>query len=351
MELPQITPTNMDIFEKAREKILTLTMPTWALGDLLDLAQKLCAISSRIKPQFKNKKVFIFAADHGVTEEGVSQYPSEVTAQMVANFMNEGAAINVLAKHAGASTIVVDMGVKSDLSEFVKQGKLVDKKMGPGTKNFAKELAMTKEQAYQCIQTGIDIVLNTEMNTDLYAIGEMGIGNTTSASAIISTLLDLPVNKCTGKGTGVDESTLHKKIKVIEETITKHHPDMHDPYDVLSKVGGFEIGAMTGMILGASHMKKPILIDGVITMASALLAYRLNPLCKDYMILSHRSVEPAYEYAAKEMGLTPLIDLNMRLGEGSGTPLAMNLIDASCKILNEMATFESAGVSSQKDPV
>ncbi len=350
MELPSISPMNMDFFEEARKKILTLTMPTWALGDLLDLAQKLCAISSNMKPHFKNKKVFIFASDHGITKEGVSQYPSEVTAQMVANFMNEGAAINVLAEHAGASTVVVDMGVKSDLSEFVDLGKLVDKKIALGTKNFAIESAMTREEAYQSIQTGIDIVLNTEMNTDLYAIGEMGIGNTTSASAIISSLLDLPVEKCTGRGTGVDETTLHKKIEVIQAAIIKHKPDMHDPYDVLTKVGGFEIGAMTGMILGASHMKKPILIDGMITMASALLAYRLNPLCKDYMILSHKSVEPAYEYAAREMELSPLFDLHMRLGEGSGTPLAMNLVDASCKILNQMATFESAGVSNQKDP-
>lgn len=349
MNIPQITPYSNEMLDKAKQKIHSLTMPTWALGDLLDLTQKLCGISNTLTPLYPNKKVFVFASDHGVCQEGVSQYPSEVTAQMVANFMNEGAAINVLASHAGASTVIVDMGVKSDLSEWVNKGMLVDKKVALGTANMAKQKAMSLEQAQQSIEAGIEIVHNTEMNTDLYAVGEMGIGNTTSSAAIISSMLNIPVEKCTGRGTGIDDQGLMKKIDVIEKAIELHRPNPNDPLDVLSKVGGFEIGAMAGMILGSAHYKKPVIIDGLISMASALLAYKIEPKCRDYMILSHASVEPGYEYIAEELNLRPLLSLNMRLGEGSGTALAMNLVDAGCKIISQMATFESAGVSDKKE--
>jgi nicotinate-nucleotide--dimethylbenzimidazole phosphoribosyltransferase len=204
---------------------------------------------------------------------------------------------------------------------------------------------MTKENALRSIETGIQMVRDTEMNTDLYAVGEMGIGNTTSASAIISSILDINIKDCTGYGTGIDDKRLAHKVKIIGQALSINKPNMNDPYDVLAKVGGFEIGAMAGMIIGAAHYRRPVLIDGVISTAAALLAYKLAPESKNYMILSHASIEPAHKFAYEHMDLKPLLQLNMRLGEGSGTPLAMNLMEASLKIINEMATFESAGVS------
>lgn len=349
MFIPEVRPLNKEMMDKAKEKILSLTMPPWALGDLLDLGQKICGITGSLKPRLENKKVFVFASDHGVTEEGISQFPSEVTAQMVYNFVNEGAAINVLSKHAGASTIVVDMGVKSDLRDLVSAEQIVNKKIAKGTNNMAKGPAMSKENALRSLEIGIQMVRDTEMNTDLYAVGEMGIGNTTAASAMISSFLDLAPKTCTGHGTGIDDERLSHKVKIIEQSLSLNKPNCNDPYDVLAKVGGFEIGAMAGMIIGAAHYQRPVLIDGVISTAAALLAYKLSPETKNYMILSHASVEPAHIFAYEHMDLNPLLKLNMRLGEGSGTPLAMNLCEASIKILTEMATFDSAGISGSED--
>lgn len=345
LTLPKIESLENDIREKAHQRILSLTMPEWALGDLLDLAVKLCGISRTISPVYKNKKVFVFAADHGITAEGVSLYPKEVTAQMIYNFVNGGAAINVLSRHAGASTIIIDMGVDADLSSLSNNFQIADKKISRGTKNFLKERAMTREEAIKSIQTGIDIVFDTEMNTDLYAIGEMGIGNTTASSAMIACLLGLSANEVTGRGTGLQDEAFKHKKNVIDKAITFHAPDSNDPLDVLSALGGFEIGGMAGMILGAAHFKRPVIIDGLISSTAALLAYKLDPKSLDYMIFAHSSVECAHQKICDYLKVKPLLNLNMRLGEGSGTPLAMNLVEASCKIISEMATFDSAQVS------
>lgn len=347
--LPRVDPIDKEYMQKAHDHILTLTMPTWALGDLLDLSKKLCGISRTLNPSYVRKKIFIFASDHGVTEEGVSLFPKEVTAQMVYNFVNGGAAINVLARHANASTVVVDMGVDADLSFLSQDFKIADKKISRGTKNMAVTEAMSRSEAEASIQAGIDIVFDTEMNTDLYAVGEMGIGNTTASSAMIAAFLGLSPEEVTGRGTGLDDNGLLKKISVIEKIFKLHSLNPKDPIDILQKVGGFEIGAMAGMIIGAAHFKRPVLIDGLISSTAALLAGRLEPNVIDYMIFSHSSVEKAHKHICLALEQKPLLDLNMRLGEGSGTPLAMNLIDASLKILSEMATFTSANISKSEE--
>jgi len=322
-----------------------LTMPHWALGRIMDLAEDLAGITRSIRPAVSRKSLVIMAGDHGVAASGVSQFPQEVTVQMVHNFVNGGAGANALARLAGAKVVVVDAGVAGDLSGLVAAGKIVSKRIAPGTANMISGPAMTKEQAIAAVEAGIEVAKELSASTDLYATGEMGIANTTPSSAIVATLTGKSVETLTGRGTGINEAGLKRKIEVIEESLRVNAPNPEDALDVLAKVGGFEIGALTGLILGAAALKKPILVDGFITTAAALIAQGLAPASADYMIMAHSSVEPGHAAAYEKLGKKPLLDLSLRLGEGTGACLAMNLVEAAVRVLTEVATFQEAAVS------
>ena len=296
-----------------------------------------------LKPRLKNKVIFTFAGDHGIAVEGVSAYPQAVTAQMVYNFINGGAGINVLARHVGARVVVADLGVASDLKPHKE---LVNKKVALGTRNILKGPAMSKEEAVKAIENGIEIFLNElPKGIDIAGTGEMGIANTASASAIAATILKKPVEELTGRGTGIDDIALKNKVAAITKALEINKPNPKDAIDVVSKVGGFEIAGLVGVILAAASKRVPVVIDGFISSAASLIAYTLEPKVKEYLIAAHCSVEKGHRAVLEYMGLKPILDLNMRLGEGTGAALAMNIIEASVKILLEMATFEAAGVS------
>jgi nicotinate-nucleotide--dimethylbenzimidazole phosphoribosyltransferase len=287
------------------------------------------------------------AGDHGVTEEGVSAYPSAVTAQMVYNFLRGGAGVNVLSRHVGAEVVVVDMGVGEELEAHPD---LIIKKIAKGTQNFAKGPAMTREQAIKSIETGIEIVekIIKEKGVDIIGTGEMGIGNTTPSSAIAAVFTGKPIQDVTGRGTGIDDATYIRKVNVIQKAIEVNKPNPKDPIDVLAKVGGFEIGGLVGVTLAGVANKIPVVIDGFISTAAGLIAVEMKPEVKDYIFSAHASVEIGQRWILERMGLTPILNLNMRLGEGTGAALAMSMIDAGVKILNEMASFDEAGVSREK---
>jgi nicotinate-nucleotide--dimethylbenzimidazole phosphoribosyltransferase len=331
------------ILEKTQKRLDNLTKPLGSLGRLEELAKQICGISAKEDPFLTNKVIFTLAADHGVTEEGVSPYPKEVTAQMVYNFLSGGAGINVLAAHVGARVVVADLGVCVD---FKADPKLLNRKINYGTKNMAKGPAMTKDEALKSICAGVEIFEEEyKKGIDIVGTGEMGIGNTTSASALTVVFTKTAVKEITGRGAGLDDAGLKNKIRTIEKSISLNKPDPADPIDVLSKVGGFEIGGLAGIILCAASKKVPVVIDGFISGAAALTAYRIEPKVKDYMIASHCSVEGGHKIILQYLGLKPLLDLNLRLGEGTGGALGIGLADASLKILAQMATFKSANVS------
>ena len=328
---------------RARQDILT--KPAGSLGTLEEISTKVAGITGNAMPKMKDKVIITMAGDHGVTDDGVSAYPKEVTAQMVYNFLNDGAAINVLARHAGARVVIVDMGVAVDFSHE----RLVSKKIAYGTANMAKGPAMSYEDAVRSIEAGIEVFESeAKKGVDIVGVGDMGIGNTTSSSAIVAVITGEDVEKVTGRGTGIDDAGLEKKIAVIEEAIRVNKPNNKDAIDVLAKVGGFEIGGMAGVILAAASHRVPVVIDGFISGTAALVAYGIAPAVKDYMIAAHRSVEKGHSVTLDYIGLKPLLDLDMRLGEGTGAALGISIVDAACKILGEMATFEDAGVS-EKD--
>lgn len=325
---------------RARQDILT--KPAGSLGTLEDISTKVAGITGNAMPKMKDKVIITMAGDHGVTDDGVSAYPKEVTAQMVYNFLNDGAAINVLARHAGARVVIVDMGVAVDFTHE----RLVSKKIAYGTANMAKGPAMSYEDAVRSIEAGIEVFeLEAKKGVDIVGVGDMGIGNTTSSSAIVAVITGYDVKKVTGRGTGIDDAGLEKKIAVIEEAIRVNKPNNKDAIEVLAKVGGFEIGGMAGVILAAASHRVPVVIDGFISGTAALVAYGIAPAVKDYMIAAHRSVERGHSVTLDYIGLKPLLDLDMRLGEGTGAALGISIVDAACKILGEMATFEDAGVS------
>jgi nicotinate-nucleotide--dimethylbenzimidazole phosphoribosyltransferase len=282
------------------------------------------------------------AGDHGVAEEGVSAYPAEVTAQMVRNFAAGGAAINVLARHAGAGIVVVDMGTRA---VAVPNG-VRDQRLGPGTNNMTRGPAMTRANAVLALETGVRLATELcDEGIGLIAVGDMGIGNTTSASAMTAVLTQAPVEQVTGPGTGIDQGRLKRKIAAIQQALQVNQPDPGNPLDVLAKVGGFEIGGLAGVMLGSAAGKIPVILDGFITAAAALIAVGLCPQVRDYLIAGHRSQEPGHAVILRHLELQPLLDLGMRLGEGTGAVLAIHLVDASLKTLAEMATFASAGIS------
>jgi nicotinate-nucleotide--dimethylbenzimidazole phosphoribosyltransferase len=341
-----ISGIDQTIAKKAQKKLDNLTKPLGSLGRLEELARQICGITGAVNPMLFDKVIFTLASDHGVTDEGVSAFPKEVTSQMVYNFLSGGAAINVLAKHVGARVVVVDMGVSSDLKP---DSRLKIKKINYGTKNMAKGPAMTRDEAIRSVLTGIEI-FEDEFGSgiDIACTGEMGIGNTTAASAITACFTNKPVGEITGRGAGLDDKGLGKKIKIIEKSLLINKPDPLDAIDVLSKVGGFEIGGLAGIILAAASRKIPVVIDGFISGAAALIAFHIEPKTKDYMIAAHRSVESGHSAILDHIGLKPLFDLDLRLGEGTGGALGIGLADAAIKILTQMATFESADVSEKK---
>lgn len=341
-----IKPVSLDWRLKARDYLKQLAIPQGSLGELLVLAEQLAAIKKTLKPSVHKKVVITMAGDHGVVAEGVSAFPQEVTPQMVNNFVRGGAAINVLAGVAGAQVLVVDMGVAANLDKLAREGKILSCKISKGTSNFARGAAMTRAQAEQALQSGIEIVGNlVKDNVELLATGDMGIGNTTASSAILSVFSGRPVRQVTGRGTGISDAALENKIRVIEQAIALNQPNPQDPVDVLAKVGGFEIGGIAGIILGAAYHGVPVVVDGFISSAGALVAKALAPHSVDYMIAAHRSLEYGHSLLLAELGLNPLLNLNLRLGEGTGAALAMNVVEAAAQVICRMLTFEAAGVT------
>jgi nicotinate-nucleotide--dimethylbenzimidazole phosphoribosyltransferase len=341
--LPKIAPLNEAMQAAARERQNNLTKPPGSLGRLEELSIQLAGILGQERPSITRKAVIVMAGDHGVVAEGVSAFPAEVTPQMVMNFLYGGAAINVLAKVAGARVIIVDMGVAVDMPDHPD---LIKRKIAYGTQNMAVGPAMTRQQAEAALQAGIDIVTaEIEKGLDLVAIGEMGIGNTTPATAITAVFTGLPVADLTGRGTGVDDAGLAKKVAVIKRALAVNKPDASDAMDVLMKVGGLEIAGLAGVVIGAAAQRVPVVIDGFISSAAALVAAELVPAVKPYLIGSHESVEVGHQAILQRLGIRPLFDLDMRLGEGTGAAIAFNIIEGAARVLDEMATFAEAGVS------
>ena len=343
--LAQIIPADAALRQTALERLNQLAIPHWALGRMMDLALDLAAMTHSMHPSVGGKSIVVMAADHGIVASGVSKFPQAVTVEMVRNFANEKASINALARQCGASVTVVDVGIAADIGELCSNDKVIDKKIAFGTQNFAAEAAMSRNQAVMSINAGIEVAEQLAATTNIFATGDMGIGNTSPSSAIIATLCQRSIADVTGRGTGLDDEQLQAKITVLEQALSLHKPDRHDALDVLAKVGGFEIGAIAGLILGAAAQKKPVMIDGIISTAGALIAAALSPASKDYMIAAHRSVEQGHLIALQHLGKQPLLDLQLRLGEGTGAAIALNLVDAAVAILTEVATFAEAAVS------
>lgn len=345
--IKKLKPIECNWIERAVERQRQLTKPPGSLGVLEYAANRLAAIQQSLTPKFDRQRIYVAAADHGVVEEGVSAYPREVTAQMVWNFLRGGAAINVLARHAGIEVVVVDAGVDA---EFADAPGLVTAKAMRGTANFTRGPAMTKEQAIRSVELGIDQAkAAAELGCQMIGLGEMGIGNTTAASAITSALTGASPQEVTGYGTGVDDAGLQRKINAVSRALEINRPDRADPLDILSKVGGAEIGFLMGIALGAAGESIPVVADGFISTAAAALAVSLCPTVRDYLFIAHRSQEKGHGALNELIGHRPLLDLQMRLGEGTGAALAMQLLTASAKLLGEMATFAGAGVSDKGD--
>jgi nicotinate-nucleotide--dimethylbenzimidazole phosphoribosyltransferase len=344
-----IEPLDEAAMAAVRVHLDRLTKPPGSLGRLERLVEQLAGISGSPAPRVDRPAVVVFAGDHGVTARGVSAYPSDVTAQMVANFMRGGAAINVLAEAAGAELVVVDVGVAGvvppDLA-LPGAARLIRARIAGGTRDMTVETAMSRDEALAAIQVGRRIVEDLIAGgIDAIGVGEMGIGNTTAASALVAALTDLPPAAVTGRGTGLDAHAVRQKVSVIEEALDRHHPRRDDPIGALAAIGGFEIAALVGAILAAAEAHTPVVLDGFITGCAALVAATVAPGLGPRLIASHRSPEPGHAAVIERLALEPLLDLELRLGEGTGAALALPLIRAATLVLAGMATFDSAGVS------
>ena len=337
-DLKLIQPANESAMAAARERQAQLAKPPGSLGKLEELSIQLAGISGKVHNTLEKKELLVFAADNGVVEEGVASAPQSVTLQQTVNLTRAKTGASVLAKHFGCKVTVCDVGVNADIKETA----VINKKIAYGTANICKGPAMSKEQAMQALETGFELAFNSD--ADVLGIGEMGIGNTTTSSALLSVLLDVPVEAVTGRGGGITDDSFNKKKAVIKQAIEINKPDKNDVIDVLSKVGGFDICAMCGAFLGAAAARKPVVIDGLISAVAALCAYRICPEVRAYLISSHASFEIGYKLAMDEMGLEPMLLMGMRLGEGSGCPLAFTLLDAACAVINNMASFDEAGI-------
>ncbi len=348
-----IAPLDSSWLRRAAVHQDRLTMPRGALGRLLDVGRQLCAIQQTLAPHADPAAVVVMAADHGVAAEGVSAYPQEVTAQMVANFLRGGAGINVLARRAGARVCVVDMGVNDSAGSIRGTNGVFDggrTSLGPGTANFLSAPAMTPAQVRQALDSGRRVVrdLLERDGVRAVALGEMGIGNTTSASALTAALTGAPPERVTGSGTGLDEERRRHKVAVIEQTLTRHFPGRTGPVpplEALTAVGGFEIAGLVGVALEAAARRVAVVLDGFISSVAGLLAARLAPAAVGYFFAAHRSVEPGHRAVLEALELAPLLDLGMRLGEGTGAALALPLLQCAADVMRDMATFTEAGVS------
>ena len=342
--ISRIEPIENVWLERAAARQLELTKPPGSLGRLEEIANRLCAIQQTLQPSVERREIFVFAASHGVCAEGVSPYPAAVTAQMVLNFLRGGAAINALAKSANADLTVIDIGVDGDFTEAAAN--FVKAKIASGTKNFAEVAAMSETEMRRAVEIGIETARAAKKNNaQIIGLGEMGIGNTTSASAITAALLGIAPEKCVGRGTGADDAMLAHKIEIVNRALAVNQSDGGDAFDVLQKVGGFEIAGLVGLCLGAAAERIAVISDGFIATAAVALAVKICPFVRDYVFASHLSVECGHNALLEFVGRKPLFDLEMRLGEGTGAALAMNIVGAAVAAFNEMATFETAGIS------
>jgi len=350
--IDSIKPVDKEMYKKAVERTSNLIMPPRAMGRLNDLSEQLCAISGTLAPRYEKKGVFVMAGDHGVTEEGVSAFPQEVTGQMIGAFTVGIATINALCKEAGVRVVVTDVGAVADVpaKKISDKADYLVRKVAKGTKNFAKEPAMTREEAEQCIMTGYEVAMEyiEKEGLELITTGDMGIANTTPSAAIGAVYTGEPVSIMTGRGSGINDESLKYKTKVIDDAIKMHNPDKNDAIDVMSKVGGFEIGAIAGAMLAGAAKGVPVIVDGVISTAGAIIAAGLCPNAIEYMIAGHKSVEPGQIKMLEYLGLDPLLDLGMRLGEGTGAVVAMAIVDSAAAIIRDVATFAEAGVSGKE---
>jgi nicotinate-nucleotide--dimethylbenzimidazole phosphoribosyltransferase len=338
-----VAPVSDALAPAIAARLDSLTKPPGSLGRLEALAARIARIQDTVKPDVTSRAVLVFAADHGVAAEGVSAYPREVTAQMVRNFVRGGAAVNVLARQVGARLTVVDVGVDHD---FAPRPGLVLDKVRRGTASIARGPAMTRAQAARAVEAGIRAAETCIGDgAALLAVGDMGIGNTTPSAAITACFTGRPAAEVTGRGTGVAPEALAGKVAVVERALAVNRPDPADPLGVLAGVGGLEIGAVAGALIGAARRRVPVLVDGFITTAGALIAHGLCPPVADYLVAAHRSAEPGHAAALDHLGLEPLLALDMRLGEGSGAVLAMHVVESAVRLMNGMATFAGAGVS------
>jgi nicotinate-nucleotide--dimethylbenzimidazole phosphoribosyltransferase len=345
--LRHVDPVDAEWARRAETRQAALTKPPGSLGRLEELANRVVTIQQSLTPTVERARIVVFAADHGVTAEGVAPYPSAVTGQMVANFLAGGAGVNALARVAGAEVHVVDIGVGSDLGHVAG---LLQRRVASGTRNMAREPAMTRDQADSAIAAGLEMGRDAiAAGVDMIGLGEMGIGNSTAASAVTAALTGLPVASVTGRGTGADDAMLAHKISVIERALQRHRPDPADALDVLVNVGGFELAGLAGLVLAGAAGRKVVVTDGFIATAAAALAMRMCPAAGDYLFAAHRSPEPGHSALLTMIGQEPLLDLRMRLGEGTGAALAFMLIRAAVAAFTEMATFASAGVSDRSD--
>lgn len=343
--LDRIQPVSADALVAAQSRIDRQAKPQGSLGRLEEFARRYVAITGR--DIIRNKRIYTFAGDHGVVAEGVSAFPQDVTPQMVLNFIGGGAGINALARHAGADVQVVDMGVASDFE--VLPG-LLQKKIARGTANFSKGPAMTRQQALRSLEIGVELACRLKSEqVDLVGTGDMGIGNTTPSAAIASVFTGLSPQQVTHRGTGIDDAALENKIRVIADGLALNQPDTTDPVDVLAKVGGFEIGGIAGLVLGCAAEQVPVVVDGFISTAGALIASELHPHVRDYIFASHQSVEIGHQHMLQRIGQRPILDLDLRLGEGTGGALAMTLIEGALQVYREVLTFDEAGVSEGSD--
>lgn len=333
-----VRPLDEAAIEQARARQDSLVKPPRSLGRLEELSIQFAGITGKVHNRVDQPWLLVFAADNGVVAEGVASSPQSVTLMQTINLTRAKTGASVLAKHFGSGITVCDVGVNADIHEAA----VLNRKIAYGTGNIAKGPAMTRQQAEQAILIGAELAMNTP--ADVLGVGEMGIGNTTTSSAVLSVLLDVPVETVTGRGGGVTDESFRKKKQVIAQAISLNQPDRNDPIDVLCKVGGFDLAAMCGAFLGAAASRRPVVIDGFISVVAALCAYRLCPNVRGYLIPSHASFEIGYRKAMEELKLEPMLLLGMRLGEGSGCPLAFQILSAACGIINDMATFDQGGI-------
>jgi nicotinate-nucleotide--dimethylbenzimidazole phosphoribosyltransferase len=346
----KIEPVRQEWVEKAREHTALLAIPLRALGRLHDIAERICGICGTLEPDVTTKAFLVMAGDHGVVSDGVSAFPQEVTGEMVKNFLRGGAGINVLARQVGAQVRVVDMGIIPDVDPVPSQGRnrLHVCKVGRGTGNIARGPAMSRQQAEQSVLHGFRLASDLfSAGTRLLGTGDMGIGNTTPSAAIGAVLTGTPVGRMVGLGTGIDEDALEKKREIVRQAIDINRPNPGDGLDALAKVGGFEIGGIAGCILAGAYHRRPVVIDGFISTAGALVAQALCPAAPEYVFAGHCSQESGHRRMLEHLGLEPILDLRMRLGEGTGAALAMGVIEGAVRVFREVLTFEDAGVSKQ----